>query len=64
MVKDSPFRALLIDDLRASRPRYIALGSTVPREDFPELRSLLRAGYVRDRGVRVGRVEVWRRRDP
>ena len=58
------YRTLLIDELSESLPRYIALGSTVPRGDFPELRALLRASYVRDRGVRVGRVEIWRRREP
>jgi hypothetical protein len=63
IAEDSPFRALLIDDLRASPPKYIALGSTVPRDDFPELRALLRERYVRDYGIRVGRVEMWRLRD-
>lgn len=40
------------------RPR-----STVPREDFPSSVRSCRAGYVTI-AVRVGRVEVWRRRDP
>lgn len=62
--EDMSYRTLLIDELSESMPRYIALGSTVPRGDFPELREFLRSSYVRDRGVRVGRVELWRRRDP
>ncbi|MEZ4453534.1 MAG: hypothetical protein R3B09_29010 [Nannocystaceae bacterium] len=63
MAEGSPYPALLIADLEASRPRYIALGSTVPRDQFTALRELLARDYVRDRGLRVGRVELWRRRE-
>lgn len=63
MAEGSPYPALLIEELSASRPKFIALGSTVPREDFTALRRLLARDYVRDRRVRVGRVEIWRRRE-
>lgn len=63
MSEGSPYPAILIEELEASRPKFIALGSTVPRGEFSELRRLLARAYVRDRGVRVGRVEVWRRRE-
>ncbi len=53
----------LLRELRASRPRYIVLGSTVPHREFKALREHLRRAYARDRRVRVGRVEIWRLRD-
>ncbi len=62
--EDSPRAALLLQELRASRPRYIVLGSTVPHREFQALRDYLATAYVRDRRVRVGRVEMWRLRDP
>jgi len=63
IAEDDTYRRLLIEDLSATLPSYIALGSTVPRAQFPELRAFLRRNYVRDFGVRVGRVQVWRRRE-
>ncbi len=62
IAEDRTYRRLLIAELSVSMPSYIALGSTVPRAQFPELRAFLRRHYVRDVGVRVGRVQVWRRR--
>ena len=63
IAEDMTYRRLLITDLSTSMPIYIVLGSTVPRAQFSELSAFLRRHYVRDRGVRVGRVQVWRRRD-
>ncbi|MEZ4429961.1 MAG: hypothetical protein R3A51_19965, partial [Nannocystaceae bacterium] len=62
--RDSPALPLLIDDLTARPPRYIVIGSTVPRDEFSELRALLQRAYRRDRSIRVGRVEFWRLRSP
>lgn len=63
MLEGSPYAQLLLDDLAAAPPAYVLLGGTVPRDQFTALRRFLAAGYVRDRRVHVGRVEVWRRRD-
>jgi len=63
MLDPSPYRKKLISDLERTRPAYIVLGSTVPRGAFSELQTLLRDGYIRDRRVRLGRVQFWRRRD-
>ena len=63
MLEPSPYRKKLITELERTRPAYIVLGSTVPRHAFAELQVLLRDNYVRDRRVRLGRVQFWRRRD-
>lgn len=60
---DGEYAEMLIEDLRASRPVWIVLGSTVPRREFEALRELLREGYVLERPVRLGRVQFWHRRD-
>lgn len=54
---------ILLEDLRASPPGYIVLGSTVPHRQFQALRELLAEQYIRDHRVKLGRVEFWRRRD-
>lgn len=59
----SPYAQLLLDDLSASPPAFIVLGGTAPRDQFIALRRFLAAEYVRDLRLRIGRVEVWRRRD-
>lgn len=59
---DGEFARILVEDLRRTGPAYVLLGSTVPHRQFDELRALLRERYVRDRRVRVGRVELWRLR--
>ncbi len=59
----SPWAEVVVEELAASRPAFVILGGTVPREDFGALRELLGEGYVRDRRIRVGRVEIWRRRE-
>ncbi len=63
MIEPSPYRKKLLTELAASRPKFIVLGSTVPRGDFHELTTFLRAHYRRDRGVRIGRVQFWRLRE-
>lgn len=60
---DGPAAAMLLEDLRAHRPAWIVLGSTVPRGEFDGLRALLREQYVLDRRVKLGRVQFWQRRD-
>ncbi len=60
---DGPFADELLADLERSRPAYVVLGSTVPREQFVALQRLLRSSYRIDRRVRVGRVQFWRRAD-
>ncbi len=60
---DGPAAQLLLEDLRASQPAWIVLGSTVPRGEFEGLKQLLHEGYVLDRRVRLGRVQFWQRRD-
>jgi hypothetical protein len=52
---------MLLEDLNRDPPAFIVLGSTVPHHDFAELRAFLRARYRRDRAVRLGKLEVWRR---
>lgn len=61
---DSEYAQLLLGELDENRPRYIVLGSTVPRGEFEALRDFLRQNYRRDRSRRVGRVEFWKRREP
>ncbi len=53
----------LMAELRADPPEYIVLGSAVPVREFTELRSFLRARYVRDYAVRLNRVQFWKLRD-
>jgi len=60
---DSPYAAALVADLDAARPAYVVFGSTVPHRDHEALHALLRAHYRRDRRVRIGRVQFWRRQD-
>lgn len=62
-IADSPHAARLLRDLEAAPPIFIALGGTVPREQFTALRRFLAARYERDRRIQVGKVEIWRRRD-
>jgi hypothetical protein len=52
----------LIAELRETPPDYIVLGSAVPVREFDELRALLRERYVRDRAVRLNRVQFWKLR--
>lgn len=60
---ESPYTAMLLADLAASPPAFVALGGTAPHQQFTALRELLRERYVRDLRLRVGKVELWRRRD-
>lgn len=60
---DNEYAAMLIEDLERTPPGYIVLGSTVPHREFKALRQLLQRDYVRDHTVRIGRLEMWRRRD-
>jgi Dolichyl-phosphate-mannose-protein mannosyltransferase len=60
---DGPAAQLVLEELRANRPAWIVLGSTVPRAEFEGLQVLLHEHYVRDRRVRLGRVQFWQRRD-
>ena len=60
----SPYAAALLRDLDAAAPAFIVLGGSVPRERFVALRRLLAAAYERDRRLTVGKVEIWRRREP
>lgn len=59
---ESAYADQLIVDLEASRPAYVVLGSTVPHREFKQLHEFLRAHYRRDRRVRIGRVQLWKRR--
>lgn len=60
---DGPAAQLVLEELRANRPAWIVLGSTVPRAEFEGLQALLREEYAQDRRVRVGRVQFWQRKD-
>ena len=64
LMPDSPHADRLLRDLAAAPPIFIALGGSVPREQFVELGRFLAAHYERDRRIVVGKVEVWRRRSP
>jgi hypothetical protein len=59
---ESEYSRQLIAELDASRPAYVVLGSTVPHREFNQLHEFLRAHYRRDRRVRIGRVQLWKRR--
>lgn len=52
----------LLADLERARPIFVVLGSTAPREQFRELQDFLRRAYRQDPRIRVGRVQVWRRK--
>ncbi len=52
----------LIEELHASPPEVIVLGSAVPIQEFAELRGFLQANYRRDRKVRLNRVQFWQLR--
>ncbi|TPV94200.1 MAG: hypothetical protein B7733_16370 [Myxococcales bacterium FL481] len=57
-----PAAELVLEDLERTRPAYLVFGSTVPHREFTELKAFLRHhGYRRDRRVRLGRVQFWRR---
>ncbi|MFV8756089.1 hypothetical protein ACNOYE_36520 [Nannocystaceae bacterium ST9] len=60
---DSEHAARLLADLERARPAYVLLGSTVPREQFRGLQALLKREYRLDRRIKVGRVQLWRRKD-
>ena len=64
LIPNSPHAARLLRDLAADPPIFIALGGSVPREQFTALRSFLADRYELDRRARIGKVEIWRRRDP
>lgn len=53
----------LLEELEASPPDYIVLGSAVPVREFTALRQFLNAHYRRDRAVRLNRVQFWKRRE-
>jgi hypothetical protein len=56
---DGEWAQLLLDDFVAAPPRFVVLGSTVPRREFTQLQSFLREHYRRVRGPRLGRVQYW-----
>lgn len=58
-----PAADLLLEDLQRTPPAYIVLGSTVPHRQFKRLRRFLFAHYIRDRRLKLGRVEFWRSRE-
>lgn len=60
--REGEYADVLVDELEHSRPRWIVLGSTVPRRDFKRLRRMLRKHYRLDRSKRLGRVQFWKRR--
>lgn len=64
VLADGPAARLLLEDLAAAPPAFIAIGGTAPRGQFPALRQFIGAHYVRDHRLRVGRVEIWRRAEP
>lgn len=61
-VIDGAATRMVIDDLERTPAAYIVLGSTAPHREFAELRALLDRDYVRDRGLRLGKLELWRHR--
>lgn len=63
VLADGPWARLLLQDLAAAPPAYVAIGGTAPKQQFPALRRFLGEHYVRDPGLRVGKVELWRRAD-
>ncbi|HWB77758.1 MAG TPA: hypothetical protein VG755_22480 [Nannocystaceae bacterium] len=59
---DGAWAHRLIEDFEADPPTYVILGSTAPHRQFDALRELLGRDYVRDHGLKIGRVEIWRRK--
>lgn len=59
---ESEYSQQLLAELDASRPVFIVLGSTVPHRSFKQLHDFLRRNYRRDHAVRIGRVQIWRRK--
>jgi hypothetical protein len=59
---DGPWAERLIADFEATPPAYVVFGSTAPHRQFTALRQLLARDYVRDRGLEIGRVEIWKHR--
>ncbi|MFZ6180468.1 glycosyltransferase family 39 protein [Nannocystis pusilla] len=53
----------LLSDLAAAPPAFVVIGGTAPKHEFPALRRFLADRYVRDHGLRFGKVEIWRRAD-
>jgi hypothetical protein len=62
--RDDLAAKMLLEELEASPPDYIVLGSAVPIREFAALRAFLRTRYKRDRGVRLNRVQFWALREP
>jgi hypothetical protein len=63
VLTDGPWAQRLLSDLAADPPAFVAIGGTAPKHEFPALRRFLAQHYVRDHGLRVGKVEIWRRAD-
>ncbi|PCC72429.1 Dolichyl-phosphate-mannose-protein mannosyltransferase [Nannocystis exedens] len=63
VLTDGPAARQLLSDLAAAPPAFVAIGGTAPKHEFPALRRFLGERYVRDYGLRVGKVELWRRAD-
>ena len=59
---DGPPAQMLLEDFERTPPYYIVLGSTVPDAEFRALQAHLRAHYLRDTRVKLGRVQFWRLR--
>jgi len=64
LLPDSPHAERLLLDLEVTSPIFVVLGGSVPREQFVALRRFLADHYARDRRISVGKVEIWRRRQP
>lgn len=64
LIPNSPHADRLLRDLAADPPIFIAIGGSVPREQFTALRRFLGERYELDRRARIGKVEIWRRRGP
>nr|WP_276600878.1 glycosyltransferase family 39 protein [Nannocystis sp. ILAH1] len=63
VLTDGPAAQQLLSDLAAAPPAFVAIGGTAPKHEFPALRRFLAERYVRDHGLRFGKVEIWRRAD-
>ena len=61
--RDDLAAGALLEELEASPPDYIVIGSSVPIAEFGGLRAFLRAHYTRDRAVQLNRVQFWKLRD-
>lgn len=60
---DGEYPRQLVEEFEQDPPAVVVLGSTVPQREFTALRAFLKAHYVRDPAVRMGKLELWRRRD-